>query len=70
MLYRTANVLGYDTASYATDHSGVANWAIEGVDFVTTKGVMNGTGDGFDPEGKYTKEQAILTMVRFIERVN
>lgn len=70
MLYRTADALGYNTTSQPYDHSGVAKWAVDGVDFVTTAGIMNGTGNGFDPMGKYTKEQAVLTMVRFFENVH
>lgn len=70
MLYRTANVLGYDTTSKTTDHSGVADWAVKGVDFVITKGIMVGTDNGFEPESKYTKEQSILTLVRFFESVH
>lgn len=69
MLYRTANVLGYDISAGQTGYSGVASWASEGVDFVSDRGIMNGTDNGFDPVGKYTKEQAILTMVRFYENV-
>lgn len=69
MLYRTANVLGYDASAGQTGYSGVASWASEGVDFVSDRGIMNGTANGFDPVGKYTKEQAILTMVRFYENV-
>lgn len=69
MLYRTANVLGYDTSSNAISFSDVATWATKGVSYVTTKGIMVGTSNGFDPGGKYTKEQAILTMVRFYENV-
>ena len=70
MLYRTANVLGYDTTSNAISFSDVAAWATKGVSYVTTKGIMVGTSNGFDPGGKYTKEQAILTMVRFYENVS
>lgn len=69
MLYRAARVLGYDTVSYSTNDNSIASWAVEGVGFVTTKGIMIGTGNGFDPLGKYTKEQAVLTMVRFYENI-
>ena len=69
MLYRTAKVLGYNTTSTRYSESGITEWAREGIDFVTTYGIMNGTGKGFSPLGKYTKEQSILTMVRFFEKV-
>ena len=54
MLYRTAKVLGYDTSATPTNFSGVASWASQGVDFVVANGIMFGTGNGFEPEGKYT----------------
>ncbi len=69
MLYRTADVLGCDTTSAPADHTGVADWAVQGVDFVISKGIMSGTDHGFDPLGKYTKEQAIVTLVRFFENM-
>lgn len=70
MLYRTADALGYETTDRATADASVAQWAAKGVYFASSKGLMNGTENGFEPEGKYTKEQAILTMVRFFEHVS
>ncbi len=69
MLMRTANVLGYDTSHNTSVESGVSSWATEGVGFVTENGIMNGTGNGFEPQGKYTKEQAIATFVRMYDNL-
>lgn len=47
------------------DAESIADWAIEPVDYVLHKKLMNGVGDNkFDPKGSYTREQAILTMYR------
>ena len=69
MLMRTAKALGYDTSATPSAEPGVSSWAKDGVGFVTAKGIMNGTGNGFDPQGKYTKEQAIATFVRMIDNL-
>jgi len=69
MLMRTADVLGYDTSYNTSVESGVSSWATEGVGFVTENGIMNGTGNGFEPQGKYTKEQAIATFVRMYDNL-
>ena len=69
MLMRTAKVLGFDTTHNSTVEPSVSSWARDGVGFVTEKGIMNGTGDGFDPSGKYTKEQAIATFVRLYKNL-
>ena len=69
MLMRAAEVLGYDVSAPETDLAGVADWAADGVNFVVDRGIMTGTDNGFEPEGTYTKEQAITTMVRFYENV-
>ncbi|MHA7966972.1 S-layer homology domain-containing protein [Paenibacillus sp. CAU 1782] len=45
-----------------TDRQKTSSWAVEAVDYVTGKGIMNGVGeDRFNPKGNYTREQAILT---------
>lgn len=69
MLKRAADALGIDTSAPATNLAGVSDWARDGVNFVVDRGIMSGTGNGFDPQGKYTKEQAITTMVRFLENL-
>ena len=51
-------------SAYA-DAGDFADWAKEGIDFVTAAGVMQGVGDNrFDPLGDYTVEQCIITFLR------
>ena len=69
MLMRAAEVLGYDISAPETTLEGVAAWATDGVNFVVDRGIMTGTENGFEPEGTYTKEQAVTTMVRFYENL-
>lgn len=69
MLSRAAVVLGYDTTSTKEVEPNVSDWAKSGVSFVMEKGIMNGTGDGFEPRGTYTKEQAIATFVRMYDNL-
>ncbi len=46
-----------------SDSASFASWAMEPVNFVTACGIMNGTGDKFDPQGTYTREQTFITML-------
>ena len=69
MLMRTAKYLGIDTKTTTCSYEGVSSWAQEGVDFVSGRSIMNGTENGFEPQGTYTKEQAITTFVRFYEKL-
>ena len=49
------------------DRKEISSWAKESVNTVCGMNIMSGIGDGnFDPDGYYTKEQAISTMIRFI----
>lgn len=68
MLTNAAEGLGYDIAADASafaDGSSVASWAKAGVDFVSTYGIMNGTGNNtFSPKGTYTRQQAYMTILR------
>ena len=71
MLTRAAKVLDLTaggTAAAFADSGDVADWAKEPVDFVSRLGVMGGVGNGkFAPAGTYTREQAIMTMLRLFE---
>ncbi len=69
MLMRAARVVGCNISAPQTNLQGVSNWATDGVNFVVDRGIMTGTDVGFEPQGKYTKEQAITTFVRFIENL-
>lgn len=70
MLCRAAEVLGFDIESAGDVPSDISDWAKSGVSFVMEKGIMNGTDNGFEPRGTYTKEQAIATFVRMYEKLN
>lgn len=52
------------------DASTIANWAKPSVNYVAATGVMNGTGNNsFSPKGNYSKQQAMMTIVRLFESV-
>lgn len=73
MLMRAGRLLGLTTGNDPIrfqDNGQIGTWAKEGVDFVTSHGVMNGVGDNtFDPKGRYTREQALVTIVRMYNAV-
>jgi hypothetical protein len=47
------------------EYSYIASWARTGIDFCYNTGIMEGIGGNcFDPNGTYTREQAIITMLR------
>ena len=71
MLARLAEALGrplpMGTASFR-DGASIASWAAEAVSQVQAAGIMEGTGDGnFTPQGSYTREQSILTILRLYQ---
>ena len=47
-----------------SDWDDVADWARDDVEAVLELKVMQGSGGAFDPEGTYTREQAVLTLLR------
>ena len=78
MLARLANVIGCKpNASEVsfTDASAIADWAQDGVAFISacqdptnSKRVMGGTGGGkFSPNGSYTREQSMMTLIRLFD---
>lgn len=49
-----------------SDRAGFAAWAAESIAWVRRASIMTGTTAAkFDPQGQYTREQAIITMLRF-----
>ena len=47
------------------DGSEISSWALPGVSYVVSQKIMNGTGNNcFDPQGRYTLEQAIISFQR------
>ena len=47
-----------------SDDAGISDWARESVYKCFRYGIMMGTDNGFEPQGTYTVEQAIATMIR------
>ena len=70
MLYRAALLFDKNDGSkdISSGFEGVSSWAREGVNFVAANGIMQGTDKGFEPQGTFTKEQAIATLVRMYEK--
>lgn len=57
---------GTSSTSFA-DASNISSWAVEGINYVVSEGIMNGTGDNqFNPKGMFTREQAIATAYRML----
>lgn len=49
-----------------SDRAGFAAWAADSIAWVRRASIMTGTmANKFDPQGQYTREQAIITMLRF-----
>lgn len=44
------------------DYAKIASWALEAVDLCYTNDLMRGDASKFDPQGYYTREQAIVTI--------
>lgn len=73
MLMRVGRYYGLEPEGGAVGtFSDVANdsWAKPGIDYVSALGIMSGTGDGnFDPNGLYSYEQTIITMLRLFDMI-
>lgn len=67
ILSRMAKVIGLDAKTSSVNYSDkaqIASWASEGVNTVTSLGIMSGSGNNFNPHGTYTVEQAIISVAR------
>jgi hypothetical protein len=73
MLAALAGVLGKpieESEPKFADNSDISSWAIPYVGKMQTSGIMNGTGhDRFSPQGSYTREQSITTMLSVLAYV-
>ncbi len=72
MLTRVTNLcsstVGYSTVKWA-DYDSVAPWAKQAVQHMRSSSVMTGVGhDRFEPHSLYTREQAIVTLIRQSEQ--
>ncbi len=52
------------------DSGRISSWASEAVDFVAHRSVMAGTGSGFAPAGKYSREMADITFNLLFEALS
>ena len=73
MLARLADAIGQPlpvaAASFA-DNASIGPWAIEAVGQMQAMGIMGGVGNNmFAPQGSYTREQSIVTMLRLFDIV-
>ena len=60
-----------DATSNFSDVSNISDWARADVGKVQGKGIMAGVGNNkFDPQGKYTREQSIATILRIWDLVH
>jgi hypothetical protein len=46
------------------DQDKISSWAEEYVSFICRAGIMSGKGTGFDPLGYYSRQEAVITMLR------
>ena len=52
------------------DNASISSWARDAVGRVKAAGIMDGTGNNqFTPQGTYTREQSILTILRLYNTV-
>jgi len=74
MLSRLANVIGQPFSSSAptfADNTQISSWAIDSVGQMQATGVMGGAGNNmFAPQGDYTREQSIITILRLFDILN
>ena len=73
MLSRLAAAMGKPLTAAAptfADNASIASWAVDAVGQMQISGVMGGTGNNsFTPQGSYTREQSILTILRLYNLV-
>ncbi|MCL2217885.1 MAG: S-layer homology domain-containing protein [Defluviitaleaceae bacterium] len=73
MLSRLANVIGQPlppSAPTFADNAQISSWALDSVGQIQATGIMGGVGNNqFAPQGDYTREQSIITILRLYEMV-
>ena len=70
ILARLAEAMGHPLPQAApafSDSAAIASWAAAGVGQVQAAGIMEGNGSAFTPQGAYTREQCILTVLRLYQ---
>lgn len=68
-ILRTVNAKRDLTPAFFSDKEAIEGWAVEGVDTCYNAGIMKGTEYGFEPWAGYTREQAIVTMMRTLRYI-
>jgi hypothetical protein len=73
MLYRLSDAIGQPFPAQAptfADNNIASSWALEGIGRVQASGLMGGTGNNnFSPQQQFTREQSIITFLRFFETI-
>lgn len=69
MIRNACKLLGMDIYNFQdadfADMKSVSDWALDGVNFCRSNGIMNGTGNNmFSPKDTYTIEQSISTFIK------
>ena len=71
MLARLAYAIGQPLPASAptfADNAQLSSWAVDGVGQMQAAGIMGGVGNNnFAPQGQYTREQSIVTMMRLFD---
>lgn len=74
MLSRLAAAMGSPLTMQAptfADNTAISSWAFDAVGQMQGSGIMGGVGDNaFDPQGSYSREQSMLTMLRLYESMS
>lgn len=73
MLARLSESIGKPLTKQAaafSDNSNISSWATEAVGQMQASGIMGGVGENaFAPQGDYTREQSIVTILRLYDAV-
>lgn len=73
ILTRLADAIGQplpQASSTFADSLQISSWATQAVGQIQGAGIMEGTGNNmFSPQGAYTREQSIITILRLFERL-
>jgi len=71
MIVRLSDAIGQPlqpSASTFADNAQISSWAVDAVGQMQATGIMGGVGDNnFAPQGDYTREQSIITILRLLE---
>ncbi len=72
ILSRLISLYGLNTETQTdfSDNAQIQDWAMSGLNITCNYGIMNGVGNNlFDPQGTYTVEQSVITLLRTFDTV-